>query len=156
MIDSCFTLLSSYASMECPSCSTWIIVLCMRVHVLSLDPFLSVSTCVYCYIKYWFSSFFLFLFGTADCCLMHMVCLWRIEKWMADAVSRGLWEEIATIGLAGYVYLCAVKSQRTLRSRRGTGFSSSRGNKEAINQWLRREKESSIMRGVFGGEREPC
>lgn len=32
------------------------------------------------------------LFAPADCCLMHMVCLWSTEKWTADAVSSGLWE----------------------------------------------------------------
>lgn len=126
---------------------------------LSLDLFLSPNTCVYCcmkYWRYWFSSFFLFLFGPADCCLKHVVCLWRTEKWTADAVSSGLWEGIATTGIAGYVYLCAVTSQRTLRSRRRTGFSSSPGNREAINQWSRRKKESNIMWGAFGDEREPC
>lgn len=121
---------------------------------LNLDLFLSLNTCVLLHEEV-LVFLRLFLFGPADCCLMHMVCLWRTEKWMADAVSSGLWKGIATRGLAGYVYLYAVKSQTALRSRR-TGFSSSPGNKEAINQWLRREEESSVMRGAFRGESQPC
>lgn len=120
---------------------------------LSLDLFLSLNTSGYCCMKrYGFSSFFL--------CLPQQIvvsCMWfacevlKNEQQMLFQVAceRG----IATTGLAGYVYLCAVKSQR---SERGTGFSSSPGNKEAINSWLRREKESSIMRGAFGVERKPC
>lgn len=48
---------------------------CENVY-LSHDLSLSLNICVYCCInRYWFSSFFLFLFGTGDCCLTHAVCL---------------------------------------------------------------------------------
>lgn len=42
---------------------------------------LSANICVCCCIsRYWFSSFFLFLFAPADCCLIHVLCLQRAEK----------------------------------------------------------------------------
>lgn len=65
---------------------------------------------------------------------MQFACERQENERQADAASSGLRKGAAMIGLAGYRCLYAVKSQRALRSRRETGFSSSSGSKEAINQ----------------------